>query len=172
MTIEANASQRLGRVFHEGFVVKDIVEPMASFDATTPAEGVRAFVAERGFKVIAVRNEGRITGYTKFEELGDGLCGDSICAIEPDQVLPDTAPLAEVVLKLERYERVFVSWLGEIGGIVTRTDMQKPPRSGFVFVALPVAFSLSQACRPKQILPRFRRHRIARLVDEIASRST
>lgn len=114
-------------------MVKDIVEPLVSFDASTLASQIQEFTAAKGFKVIGVRQHGRVAGFAKFEQLGSGTCGDSICGIEESQILPDTAPLRDVVVALEKYDRVFVSWLNEIGGIVTRTDMQKPPVRMWLF---------------------------------------
>ncbi|MFT5522313.1 MAG: hypothetical protein ACI9HK_000256 [Pirellulaceae bacterium] len=133
MPTNRSTSKRLARVFNEGFVVKDIVEPLASFDVRTKVSEVHEFVQAKKFKVVGIRDQGHVVGYAKSEQLGADSCRDSLCMIEADQILPDTAPLADVVLALEKYDRLFVSWLGEIAGIVTRTDMQKPPVRMWLF---------------------------------------
>jgi hypothetical protein len=124
---------RLHRVFVENFSAADIAEPLASFDAGTPAAEVLAIMVRRGYKVAGIRREGTISGYVRQEELAQSTCGDAVHPFEDGDVVPDSAPFAELVLRLNDRPRLFVAVLGQVGGIVTRTDLQKPPVRMWLF---------------------------------------
>ena len=49
------------------------------------------------------------------------------------QVVLDTSPLPDLVLRLREHRRLFVSIFGRIGGIVSRTDLDKPPVRMWLF---------------------------------------
>ena len=60
------------RVFLRSFTVRDIAEPLLSFDATTPADAAKAVMTARGFQVAGLRRDGSVKGYIVLEELGEG----------------------------------------------------------------------------------------------------
>jgi hypothetical protein len=124
---------RLQRVFMENFSVGDIAEPLASFDAAAAAADVRTIMAARGYRVAGVRREGTIAGYVQQEELAGGTCGDYLHPFNALETVPDSANLPAVVVKLAQSPRLFVTAFGQIGGIVTRTDLQKPPVRMWLF---------------------------------------
>jgi hypothetical protein len=126
MTTSFVSQQRLRRVFEESFSAADIAEPLASFDAATSARDARAVMTQRNFKVAGVRKEGVICGYVRQEELGAGDCGDFLCSIVEGDIVPDSAGFPQLILLLAGRPRVFINVLGQVGGIVTRTDLQKP----------------------------------------------
>ena len=64
------------RVFLRSFTVRDIAEPLLSFDATTPAADAVAAMTARGFQVAGLRRDGSVKGYVDREDLGEGVCGD------------------------------------------------------------------------------------------------
>lgn len=133
MRIDPSAFHRLNHVFHESFIAEDVVEPLLSFDHSTGASGARAVTDSHHLEIVGVRREGIVVGFARAEDLRDGACGDVISPVEPEQTLLGSSPLARVVLALDRFEQVFVSWLGHIGGIIIRTDMQKPPVRMWLF---------------------------------------
>ena len=47
MSTSSASQQRLRRMFEEGFSVADIAEPLASFDAATPADHALAVMIRR-----------------------------------------------------------------------------------------------------------------------------
>ena len=133
MPLDISAVQSLRRVFNQSFSAHDIAEPLVSFDTTSSAAEVRALATEKLFEVVGLRDEGLIVGFVKRDELADGVCADHLHAIDDSQVVPDTAPLVTVVLGLRDAPRLFVSLLGRVGGIITRSDLQKPPVRMWLF---------------------------------------
>lgn len=125
--------ESLRRVFNQSFSAYDIAEPLVSFDTATPAGQVRAFMQERRYQVVGVRVEGLVGGWLEQAGLGDGPCSGFVRPFHDSQVILDSAPIAEVVLRLKDAPRLFVSLLGRVGGIVTRSDLQKPPVRMWLF---------------------------------------
>jgi len=121
------------RVFLEGFVARDVAEPLVSFDQTADAASVRRLMDERGFDVVGLRDGGLVAGYVLGENLVEGPCGAQLCPIDPQCVLEDTASLSEVIRRLSEHPRVFVRCLGVVSGIVTRDDLEKPPVRMWLF---------------------------------------
>ena len=121
------------RVFVRGVTVRDIAEPLPSFDAWTQAATVREILAAQGTRIAGIREDGRTRGYVLLEDLGDGLCGDFANPFDEEPVLADTTPLVDVVLALKDSPYAFVRVLGEVGGIVTREDLQDPPVRMWLF---------------------------------------
>ena len=97
------------------------------------AGDVRTFMEERHLDVIGVRDQGLVVGYVQRSSLGDGPCSEHLQPFDEEQVILDTTPLAEVILALKDYPRLFVSVFGRVGGIVSRSDLQKPPVRMWLF---------------------------------------
>jgi hypothetical protein len=133
MTLNSSTLHSLRRVFQQGFVVHDIAEPLVSFDDSTSAERVRAFMDAKRFEIVGIRKEGRVEGYVELGDLGTGVCADYIQPFDETQVILDSTALADLVLRLKDQRRLFVSILGRVGGIVSRTDIQKPPVRMWLF---------------------------------------
>lgn len=123
----------IDRIFLRGMAARDIAEPLPSFDRGTPAEFVRAAIAARNYLVVGVRDQGRVDGYVLSEELGHGLCGERAHGLDEATVVSDTTPLIELILALQVSAWVFVRILGQVGGIVTRADLQDPPVRMWLF---------------------------------------
>ena len=66
-----------------------------------------------------------MVGYVRRKELECDPSG-SRRALEPDQLVDESAPLSEVVWVLTRHEHCFVSALGSVVGVITRAEIQKP----------------------------------------------
>jgi hypothetical protein len=120
-------------VFVENFSAADIAEPLASFDANASAADVLAVMTRRAYRVAGIRKDGTIGGYVRQEELAHGTCGDAVHPFEDGDVVPDSAGFPELVMWLNDRPRLFVTVLGQVGGIVTRTDLQKPPVRMWLF---------------------------------------
>lgn len=127
------SQQHLRRVFVENFSVADIAEPLASFDASTLAADVLAVMVRRAYRVAGVRRDGTLCGYVRREELAEGACGDVLHPFDEDDVVADSVGFPELVMRLNDRPHLFVNVLGQVGGIVTRTDLQKPPVRMWLF---------------------------------------
>ena len=57
------------RTLFERITVRDIAEPLTSFDADHSAHEVRNFMKKEGYDVVGVRKGGLIKGYVKQEDL-------------------------------------------------------------------------------------------------------
>ena len=121
------------KTFLRGLAARDIAEPLPSFDRTTPAAEARSSLQAAGHDVAGVRQAGFVTGYIECQDLGDGSCGDSMRPFDEDTVIPDSASITEVVLKLNQYPRLFVRSLGTVAGLVTRSDLMDPPVRMWLF---------------------------------------
>ncbi len=133
MSQNISTPHSLRRVFQQAFVVHDIAESLVSFDDSTSCKKVREFMESRRYELVGIRTEGRISGYVQLAELGDGLCADYKKEIKESQIILDSSSLAELVLRLNEHHRLFVSTLGYVGGIISRTDLQKPPVRMWLF---------------------------------------
>ncbi len=131
MNWNASTIESLRRVFTEGFAARDIAEPLVSFDACTAVSEVAELMDKRTFDVVGVRREGVVVGYVQRADLCGATCGERIRVI--DAPIPDAASLADVVLGLANSPRLFVRVLGTVGGIITLSDLQKPPVRMWLF---------------------------------------
>jgi len=114
-------------MFARTITLRDIAEPLVSFDHTQPATEVRAFMERREFDVVGVREHGVVAGYLVREELIDGQAGTQRHPFGPGEILPDTEPLLAAFSALRERRHVFINVLGHAGGIVSRGDLQKTP---------------------------------------------
>ncbi len=133
MTTPTAAQHHLYRIFFENFSAADIAEPLASFDAGTSAAEVLSVMTRRAYRVAGIRRDGTICGYVRQEELADGTCADAIHAFDDDDLAADSAGLPELVIRLNDRPQLFITVFGQVGGIVTRTDLQKPPVRMWLF---------------------------------------
>jgi hypothetical protein len=113
--------------------VRDIAEPLTSFDASAVSGEVREFMKVHDFDVVGLRRDGLVTSYLGRDSLGDGECGQYALDLEQAVILPDSAPLLDALLELNRASFLFLIVLGSVGGIVTRADLQKPPVRMWLF---------------------------------------
>jgi len=117
----------LRRLFARTITLRDIAEPLVSFDHTQPAKGIRAFMERREFDVVGVREHGVVTGYALCSQLDGEFIGRHHRAFAAGDVLPDSEPLLSAFAALRERRHVFITVLGHVGGIVTRGDLQKAP---------------------------------------------
>lgn len=133
MPMHATSPGHLRRIFTENFSVSDIAEPLASFDGGTPAGDVRRVMDERRYELAGVRREGLVVGYIQREEVEGGVCGDHERSFSEAIVVPDSTSLPTAVMLLAETPRMFITTFGRVGGICTRSDLQKPPVRMWLF---------------------------------------
>jgi hypothetical protein len=121
------------RVFMETFNARDIAEPLPSFDTDSSCATVRNFMQATGADVVGIRTDGRIAGYVESGWLQEGACGQYQQGFAEAIVLEDTAPLLRVLTGLGQAPFGFVTVFGEVCGIITRGNLQKPPVRMWLF---------------------------------------
>ncbi len=114
-------------LFERAVTVRDIAEPLVSFDASHAAAEARRLMEERDYDVVGVRDEGLVSGYVLREELRSGAIGEHRRVLGENTFLRESEPLVAAFQALRTQRYVFVMTLGHIGGIVTRGDLQKTP---------------------------------------------
>jgi hypothetical protein len=129
-----SSSKDLHRLFSQVLTVRELAEPLASFDREAPAEKVSAYMAAKDFDIVAVRDGARVAGYVHRSDLDEGVVGDHLKPIDTSEVLHENSPLSEVLEALASGRRwVFVGFLGSPCGIVTLGDLQKAPMRMWLF---------------------------------------
>jgi len=123
----------LRHVFRSGFSAHDITESLVSCDASESLEWIREFMDAHELVVIGAREHGHVIGYVDRNHLQTEDGQVAIQPFEKEQVIQTSTPLADVVTRLQDQPRLFVSVFGFVGGIVTRTDLQKPPVRMWLF---------------------------------------
>jgi hypothetical protein len=121
------------RLLTEGFQIADVAGPLASFDAETPGPAVAAIMDRDGVTVIGVRRDGRVVAFVERDGLGQGPCGVAPKEFAAATLLPQSAPLSAAVRVLADHPQAFVTAFGEVAGVVTRDDLQKPPARMWLF---------------------------------------
>jgi len=120
------ARRRIQRLFNDAFTARDIAEPLVSFDRGKDPRRVLEVLEKRGASVAGVRHEGLVNGYIRREDIAAGLTLEQARHFSPDQVVAGDAGLPEVVEILTRHHHCFVTVLGTVNGLITRSEMEKP----------------------------------------------
>jgi len=126
-------SQDLHRLFQHSITVREIAEPLVSFEADIPSKKILAFMKERDFDVVGVRRDGVTTQFVKRDSLRKGFLEKHAKALSDDHLLDESAPLDRALEALKDSRWMFVRFLGRPSGIVTRGDLQKAPVRMWLF---------------------------------------
>ena len=127
-------SRRLRGLFDSAVVVGDVAGTLASFDGVLPASAALAILEQQGLEFAGVRDGGVVNGYLRRGDLSKGgTCGQLSTPFEPDDVIAQEASLDVALLRLERQSRLFVTAFGSVAGVLTWSDVQKPPARMWLF---------------------------------------
>jgi hypothetical protein len=135
------------RVFVRGVRALDIAEPLPSFDAASDAAEALACLRAHVCEAAGVRTHGFVTHLIERAALeeavaaapeqaaegGMGPCAAWARPLLPDDLLPDTALLDDVVTRLHERSFVLVQVMGAPCGIVSRRDLEDPPVRMWLF---------------------------------------
>ena len=127
---------RMARILEQSFTALDIAEPLPSFEETRPAGEVYAFLEAEDVPAAGVRAEARVSGFVRPEDCAaapERTCREIVRPFGEAVVLRDSASLAEVIGALKETPFCFVSVLGEVGAVVSRHDIDKPPVRMWLF---------------------------------------
>jgi hypothetical protein len=127
------SSERLLSLFHEGFNVIDLAQPLRSLDEASSKVAARKLVNKEDIPVLGVRREGSVAGYLLPKDLKGSGDLSGFRKFTPEQLLDDTANLDQLFIPLSSQDLLFIEVLGEVACIVTHDDLEKPPMRMWLF---------------------------------------
>jgi hypothetical protein len=128
-----SSSHDLHELFTRNITVKEIAEPLASFDVETDASVVRQFMDAEDYDQIGVRRDGLVIGYARRIDLSPGTLGDYLVLFSPEDTIPVETPLLDSLEAVEAAGCIFVTSWGMASGIATHGDLQKAPVRMWLF---------------------------------------
>jgi hypothetical protein len=114
------------RVFTRSFSAHDIAEPLLSFDGVIEAPAAKEAIHQAGQQVAGIRQNGLIIGYASMSDMGEQALTLCLRPFSPGQVLDSRSSLSDVISVLTRHDFCFLTIWGQIAGVVSRGDIQKP----------------------------------------------
>lgn len=123
------ASPRILRKFLSSVTVRDIVDPLLSFDSTQKTRAIEGVLKRRHMNLVGIRVDGVLQGFSLRSDIESGkepLIGKLIRHISKDQVVEIDTPLIDVVGILSRHDYCFVQMFDSIIGVIERNAMNKP----------------------------------------------
>ena len=118
--------RRIQRLFNDAFTARDIAEPLISFDEDRDPKRILQTLMEKGVSVAGIRHQGLVHAYMRREDLAAHIPPDQARHFSPDQLVAGDASLPDVVEVLTRHHHCFVTVLGTVNGLITRSEMEKP----------------------------------------------
>lgn len=128
--------ERLSRTFTHSMSALDLAEPLLSLDENQTTNAARELMLARGVSVLGARRDGVIVGWVNAELPSDGKLKDAMRTFHNAAILDESAGFEVVLGALPEAEHVFIEWLGEIAGVITRNDLQKAPLRMWLFGAV------------------------------------
>ncbi len=123
---EQDGNEHLFRLFSEAFTAQHIAEPVRSFDASRPCKEVQAMMEMHHLEMICLREQGVIIAYARHDDLIGNTCRENMRVFRPGQVVAVESSFSDVIHVLTLQEYGFISVLGEIAGVFSREDLNKP----------------------------------------------
>jgi hypothetical protein len=116
----------LMRVLGSAFTAGDIARPLHSFDVEKTSAETQEILKDNPMELVCLRINGLVKGYAWRSELIGGLCGEHFRPFRASEVVASTSPPAEVIHVLTLHPQVFVTVWGEVHGVISRADINKP----------------------------------------------
>ena len=125
----------LKKIFIDNVTAKSIFEPLLCCPADSIAEHAKGALKIREFDVAGVKETegGEVIGYVVTDELEDGELRKYVKLIEPDLLISDSTPIADIFAALTNRDFAFVLYGNDIIGIITKADINKPPVRIYLF---------------------------------------
>jgi CBS domain-containing protein len=123
----------LRQLFERTITIRDIATSLVSFDADHCAQDVRQVMDASGFDVVGVRKHGKVVGYARHEDLGNKGVGDTMVSFNEADIFNESERTISALEALRTRSAMFVTVLGNVGGIITRADLQKSPVRMWLF---------------------------------------
>lgn len=127
--------EALKRIFVDNVTAKTIYEPLLCCPADSRAEHAKEALKLREFDTAGVKETegGEIIGYVVTDELEEGEVKEYLKKIEPDHLISDSAPIADIFAAFTNREFSFILYGKHIIGIITKADINKPPVRIYLF---------------------------------------
>ncbi|HEV7163969.1 MAG TPA: hypothetical protein VGO35_01090 [Gammaproteobacteria bacterium] len=118
-----------------GITAMAVLEPLQSCINTISASEVAPALRRREFDVAGIKESGTgpVKGFVRTSELTSGAVQDHFHPFEAQHLVSEAIPLHELLSALKTKTHVFVLIGSEVRGIVTRTDLNKPPVRIYLF---------------------------------------
>ncbi len=125
----------LKSIFIDNVTAKTIYEPLFCCPANLEAEQAKDALKTRGFDVAGLKETegGEVIGYVVTDELMEGKVKKYLKNIEPELLISDSTPIADIFATLTNREFSFVLYGNHIIGIITKADVNKPPVRIYLF---------------------------------------
>lgn len=122
-------------LFDKGITVSAIFEPLESCPANANAQEIKKILKKRDFNVAGVMEseDSDIVGYVLRSDLESGIVGDHLRMINPGVLIADSTPIRDLFELLSDKDYLFVLNKTRIEGIVTQSDLNKPPVRIYLF---------------------------------------
>jgi hypothetical protein len=126
--------QDVRELFSSGITVKSIYEPLKSCPIKAYASELKRELERRDFDLAGVIDEHKnVIGFIKTNQLGRGRVSDYVEAFNSSHLISDSTPIPELYAELLEHKYLFVLSGAKIHGIVTLSDLNKPPNRIYVF---------------------------------------
>ncbi len=121
------------RLFMDIFTARDIAGGLLSFDIDSPCDKAAHELKNQCHEVASVRIDGSVQGYVRRSDMDKGNCADYFRDFAKDQVLNGAATFSDVIHVLTRHDYCFVTVLGNVGGVISRDDINRPMMRMWLF---------------------------------------
>jgi hypothetical protein len=116
----------LVRLFTESFTAQDIAEPVRSFDIDKPCKDIQPLMDQKQLDIVCLRDNGKITGYVRRNDLNEGCCGDHLRPFRRGQVLTSDSSFSDIIHVLTLHQYGFIRLFDDVVGYVSRGEINKP----------------------------------------------
>src|SRR5262245_31401705 len=125
----------LRSLIDSGLSIHAILEPLQSCPADAEAPEMAQLLTQRDFDVAGVQDaqDGPVRGFVERDRLTVGVVRDHLQHLSAEHLISDGTPLPSALEVLRTRPRVFVLIGADVKGIVTRTDLNKPPVRIYLF---------------------------------------
>jgi len=125
----------LKKIFIDNVTARSIFELLLCCPADSIAEHAKDALKIRGFDVAGVKETegGEVLGYVVTDELANGELRKYIKKIDPELLISDSTPVADIFTALMSRDFAFILYGKHIIGIITKADINKPPVRIYLF---------------------------------------
>jgi hypothetical protein len=127
--------RELRNLFEDGITARAILEPLLSCPSGANAIEISKILQDKEFDLAGVQEEpqGPVIGFVFRDSLRDGIVRNHLNKLTAEHLIPDSTSLASLLSIFKTKEHVFVIVGEQVGGIITRTDLNKPPVRVYLF---------------------------------------